>query len=559
MDQPAPRAAPDARTPLPARGRATPHRPGGRLRDAALSGTALFHQSALLGCLVLSLLLVDSGTLIDLPRVFAIGNAALLALSAVTFAIYVLERVVKFVPPRAGALLLIIPVLDMVALGLTRWASASGLGFHGVLMVFPAVWIASVLRLRGALLVTGLSFLSWIIGPALLGLGLTHPVVVRGLMVSIVASSVALVIARLVRERDDRASRLDLVTASIGVVDAMLTPDGRVADTHGSLSGAARRFGIEELLADPLGAENGREELAPDRNPLRRAREGRTITGDVVWKTLPDGRRVALSVSTRQVDDHRTLVSVHDVTASLSAVLQEEQFLATVSHELKTPLASISGYLELLEDDALDSTDGTVDAVAVAAHATVIRRNVDRLERLIMALLETARTVGATGSRSRAGVPRVSDLSALVCEQVESIRPHAAARGITLDQGGLAPGVELVNADAERLGQAVDNLLSNAVKYSREGGTVQVRLEADEHDAHLTVRDSGIGIAAEDVPRLFTPYFRAGTAVEAEVPGTGIGLMITRRIVRAHGGEVEVASWVGEGTEVTLSLPLARS
>lgn len=218
----------------------------------------------------------------------------------------------------------------------------------------------------------------------------------------------------------------------------------------------------------------------------------------MVWKTLPDGRRIALSVTARRDGERRALISVHDVTASLSAVLQEEQFLATVSHELKTPLTSISGYLELLEDEALDAPDGTVDAAVVTSHVTVVRRNVDRLERLIMALLETARTVDATGSRSHGGVTRVTVLSALVAEQVESIRPHAELRGITVGTTGLADGVDLVNADAERLGQAIDNLLSNAVKYSREGGTVQVELETDENGARLTVRDQGIGIAPED-------------------------------------------------------------
>lgn len=246
-------------------------------------------------------------------------------------------------------------------------------------------------------------------------------------------------------------------------------------------------------------------------------------------------------------------------TASLSAVLQEEQFLATVSHELKTPLSSISGYLELLEDEAADARDGAVDAAVVSSHAMVIRRNVDRLERLIMALLETARTVGATGARAGRVVSRATDLGAPVADQVESIRPRAAGLGVVLRTVGLDHRTELINADGERLAQAVDNLLSNAVKYSPGGGEVEVRLDADDQRARLTVRDRGIGIAAEDIPLLFTPYFRAGTAVRSHVPGTGIGLMNTRRVVRAHGGEVEVRSWLGEGTEVTMELPLVRS
>ncbi|MCT1385752.1 HAMP domain-containing histidine kinase [Brachybacterium sp. p3-SID1565] len=526
---------------------------------AALSGTALIHQGVLVLCLVVSLLLALTGVPIDLPTLFIVGNVILLGLSVLTFGIYIAERVLRFVPPRGRELLLVVPLLDLVVLGLTRWAAATSFGFHGILMVFPAVWLAAELRHRGALLVTALSVLSCAGGPLLLDLGLTHPLMVRAMAVSVVVSAVAFLVAGLVRERDERASRLDLVTGSIGVVHGMLTVDGRLTDTRGRLAGPARGLGIEELLADPLCSENGRDELEPERNPLLRARQGRSFVGEVVWRTLPDGRRVALSVSSRVTPDDRMLVSVHDVTASLSAVLQEEQFLATVSHELKTPLSSISGYLELLEDEAADARDGAVDAAVVSSHATVIRRNVDRLERLIMALLETARTVGATGTRAGRVVSRATDLGALVADQVESIRPRAAGLGVVLRTVGLDHRTELINADGERLAQAVDNLLSNAVKYSPGGGEVEVRLDADDQRARLTVRDRGIGIAAEDIPLLFTPYFRAGTAVRSHVPGTGIGLMNTRRVVRAHGGEVEVRSWLGEGTEVTMELPLVRS
>src|SRR5699024_5578348 len=146
-----------------------------------------------------------------------------------------------------------------------------------------------------------------------------------------------------------------------------------------------------------------------------------------------------------------------------------------------------------------------------------------------------------------------------VRQQVEAVSPRAAARRLRWSLRGCDAPLELVNADLERLGQAIDNVLSNAVKYAHEGGLISVELGMERNQARLVVRDEGIGISQSDLLGLFTPYFRARTATDAGIPGYGLGLMITRRIVRAHGGEMSIASEIGVGTRVELVIPVVRT
>ncbi|MDO5661776.1 MAG: HAMP domain-containing sensor histidine kinase [Brachybacterium sp.] len=525
--------------------------------------TALVQQGALSICLVISLVLVDPEE-VELPALFWTGSGLILLLTAMTFGAVVAERYGRFYPRYGAQLLLMVPVLDLVVLGLTRWASVASVGYHGVLMVLPAVWLAAALRWRGVGITLIFLAASLISGPVLVNSAFTTQVVSRSLVVSVVVLAVTAVVARAVSQRKDRSQRLDLVTASLGVVHGVLGPDGRLRDVVGRLGHGSRDAAdVEELLEGPLLGEDGRTELAEDRGPLRRIAGGRELSGEVVWAG-PASRRRALSVSARRRADGTMLVAVHDVTGSLLSVLQEEQFLANVSHELKTPLTSISGYIELLEDEVAEAREsGTgVPPEQVGAHLAVVRRNIARLQSLILSLLETAKSVRPEGMAHR---QRATDLAALVTAQIQSHAPAAAARGVEIEAEGLEEPVDLINADPERLAQAVDNLLSNAVKYSRQGGTVRIALEVEEVDpeftatVRLSVRDDGIGIDEDDLQRLFTPYFRAATAIDSGVDGTGIGLMISRRIVRAHGGELVVESAVGEGTEAIVSLPRART
>ena len=218
----------------------------------------------------------------------------------------------------------------------------------------------------------------------------------------------------------------------------------------------------------------------------------------------------------------------------MRALHAQENFVADVSHELRSPLTSVLGHLELLlESEVLP--DGLERQVAV------IQRNAERLQVLVSDLLETAGQREGPMRLARSS----SDLAALVRDVVETSRPAADAAAVTLSLD-VPPAVPAF-VDERRIRQVVDNLVANAVKYTDAGGRVDVRLQQVDGVAELVVADTGIGIDAADLEHLFEPFFRADDARRRVSPGVGLGLGIARHIVEAHRGSLTVVSARGEG------------
>jgi signal transduction histidine kinase len=240
-----------------------------------------------------------------------------------------------------------------------------------------------------------------------------------------------------------------------------------------------------------------------------------------------------------------------EVEADISLFLQSiERFrtdlVSTVSHELRTPLTSVTGYLELLHDQLEDDLDA--DQLAMM---DVIRRNLDRLNELTTNLLVLARA-----EETQFEVEPV-DLRTIAAEVAADVRLMAAGRDIVVrTMQSAAPVVVL--GDRSQLVRAARNLATNAVKFSSPGGTVEVRVLQDGADAVLEVVDEGIGIPAADLPSLGARFFRASNAMKAEIAGTGLGLRIVQTIADRHDGTLAVESIEGEGTTVTLRLPVSR-
>jgi len=237
-----------------------------------------------------------------------------------------------------------------------------------------------------------------------------------------------------------------------------------------------------------------------------------------------------------------------DVTADREQARLKDQFVNLISHELRTPLSSILGYLELLEDD--EETPLTAEQ---AQYVGTIERNANRLLRLVSDLLFTAQVESGRFQVQEQPV----DLHNVVAAAIDSACPVAAARGVTLRMA-CCDGPVYVSGDPIRLGQAVDNLVSNAVKFTPSGGRVAVTLgtgDGAEARALVSVSDTGVGIPADELDRLFSRFFRASTASANAIPGVGLGLSITRAIAVAHRGQIRVASTVGAGTTFTLDLP----
>jgi signal transduction histidine kinase len=223
----------------------------------------------------------------------------------------------------------------------------------------------------------------------------------------------------------------------------------------------------------------------------------------------------------------------------------KDEFVGLISHELRTPLSSILGYLELLRDD-----DDAPLAEEQLGYLDVAERNANRLLRLVGDLLFAAQVEAGKVQLDE----RLQPLGAILAGCVESGRPVATTAGITLVLDVEADCVASV--DAVRLGQACDNLVSNAIKFTPRGGSVTVGLTGSETIATITVTDTGMGIAADELDQLFSRFFRATTATRNAVPGVGLGLVIARAIARAHGGDMGVTSEEGVGTCFSMTLPL---
>lgn len=219
-----------------------------------------------------------------------------------------------------------------------------------------------------------------------------------------------------------------------------------------------------------------------------------------------------------------------------------EEMIATISHELKTPLTSIMGHVELLED--LDSGVSSVEAIS---------RNTRRLDRLVNDLLDySALQEPRTAQRTPV------DLRPLVSAAIETFTAHAERSGVLLHVA-TGPDPLMVPADAAELGTVIDNLLSNAIKYTRSGGDVRLSLEHDGAQAVLSCTDTGLGISRADQLRLFTAFHRSSNPEALALPGSGLGLAIAQRIAHLHRGEITVTSRIGSGSTFELRLPIATS
>jgi signal transduction histidine kinase/CHASE3 domain sensor protein len=237
--------------------------------------------------------------------------------------------------------------------------------------------------------------------------------------------------------------------------------------------------------------------------------------------------------------------TLREITKQRELDRLKDDFVATVSHELRTPLTSMMGFLEMIrEGEAGALTDEQQRFLAI------VYRSSERLQRLVGDLLFVAR-LDVNGLQLQFGTV---DLDEVVRDAVESAGAVARSRDLDL-QLELSPVPE-VTGDRERLSQLVGNLISNALKFTPAGGRVTVRSFVDGGHAVVEVEDDGIGIPEAEQDRLFERFFRSSIATEQAIPGTGLGLVISRAIAEAHGGTLDVRSKTGAGACFRLDLPL---
>lgn len=243
------------------------------------------------------------------------------------------------------------------------------------------------------------------------------------------------------------------------------------------------------------------------------------------------------------------VVTIVNQTEQRSLDQMRADFVANASHELRTPLTSLMGFLDTLMGPAAN------DAKARDHFLGIMRGQAERMSRLIDDLLSLSRIELRQHKRPTSKV----DLGNLVKESIEMLQPQIADSQANLDFQNHLDGLQ-VTGDRNELTQVITNLIENAIKYGDEGGNVEVRLDKERSranfDVRLTVKDNGPGIPAEHVPRLTERFYRVDVESSRRKKGTGLGLAIVKHIVNRHRGALDITSVVGEGTQISVYLPL---
>jgi len=264
-------------------------------------------------------------------------------------------------------------------------------------------------------------------------------------------------------------------------------------------------------------------------------------TGDRIIK-------VYFAVFTDEMKKPEGIIAVlQDITEQERLDKMRREFVANVSHELRTPLTSIKSYAEALLEGALE------DRETAEKFLSVINSEADRMTRLVKDLLQLSQL----DNRQMNWKFEKMSLPNLIKSVVDRMQMEAKARNQVLEFAvrGEVPDIE---ADYGRMEQVIVNLVSNGIKYTPEGGKVSVYVGKIYRDVYFKVVDTGIGIPESDLDRIFERFYRVDKARSREMGGTGLGLAIAKEIVEAHGGTISIFSKLGEGTEVTVRLPVKQ-
>jgi two-component system phosphate regulon sensor histidine kinase PhoR len=264
--------------------------------------------------------------------------------------------------------------------------------------------------------------------------------------------------------------------------------------------------------------------------------------------TAPDRKKqlqlTAVPITHQNGEASGVVAVFHDISRLKQADEIRRDFVANVSHELRTPLSIFHGNLEtLLEPGDLDEDE--------TRHIyEVMKRHSDRLNLLVNDLLSLARLESKEANLQLAEIKLRDFLEDVTGDWAKRL----AGKNLRLELE-VPDNFPTLRVDQRRLEEVVHNLLDNAVKYSHQNGRIQIQVGAPDQEVVLAVRDEGIGIAANDLPRIFERFYRADRARSRELGGTGLGLSIVKHIAQLHGGRVEAESVLGEGTTIRVILP----
>ncbi|MFP5366347.1 MAG: sensor histidine kinase [Actinomycetes bacterium] len=465
---------------------------------------------------------------------------------------------------------LAIPLLDFISIGVGREGGQDSLLGISLLAVFPVIWLcASGYYPRAALWLSFLGPLAIIWVPLLLKGNLTPQDLARSLLLPVmmlgIDVSVSVLTHSMMRQQRELEEKDELLQASLRASQRQESLLNTVLDTvhlgvlavdaggHDILMNRKQRANHE--LARPRDIADPNESqllvFGPDRKtpvpveerPVRRAVLGETFTDYLVWLGSGSGQRAVVTTARAMTDDDGafagSVIAFSDVTDLVNALAAKDDFVSSVSHEFRTPLTSILGYVEILLADEPDESQRDM--------LEIIRRNSERLLTLVSDLL-------ASRNGQLIVTPQTVDVAELVRSSVSSAHPRAAAAGLVLEAD--TPDRLDAHVDGARISQVLDNLVSNAIKYSPGGGRVLVTLAQEDGHLECRVTDTGMGMSPEDASEVFAKFFRASTVRRTAIPGVGLGLPISKAIIDAHGGTIAVHSTLGEGTTFTFRVPV---
>ncbi|MFB7884649.1 sensor histidine kinase [Microbacterium sp. NPDC056057] len=525
--------------------------PDGRTRSIWLTQLVLAASVLITAILVMALQ----------PEMFGRWNFLLGTLLVVILTLATLSLPWSRLPAWA---VLAVPFADAIAIGLMSSGTELRLGY---LWAFPVMWVAMHFRATALAAMLALIGLILLVDSAITSSNLAALrvfVVLLSLTFIGITAHIALrrtrALRRLLRRqasrltatytrRADQERRTSEILNGVDTGIARISEDGSVLAVNDAYS---RLYGLDPLDAT-LPARSveytGRRGMPVpfSERPFARAARGETFTDASVWLFTAEGEWRALSVTAKRLaaggdEGSSILLLVHDVTALTYAQRERERFTAMASHELKHPLTVMIGNAELaLElDDLTPRTRERFESIVAAS---------DRM----LTMIQSLGTTSKRGFSARDEVDDI-DLRQILLESVASFRPTAVSGDISIDVR--ADDALPITADGFRLRQVVDNVVSNAIKYTPRDGRVRITGAVEDHHVVLSVADTGIGIAADDLPNILTPYFRTEEA-KKKSGGTGLGLGISNDIVLAHGGTLSIESEPGAGTTITIRLPLA--
>lgn len=470
--------------------------------------------------------------------------------------------------------LLIVAVLDVLGVAAVRAALIDSIPAVGLLSVFPVIWMVygfrretMALALVSVLFIALFPFIDRGVAPKSWldwANALTLPVLMTGIVIVVraVARQVQATRRQIERTADELAASLREAEDTGRVLRSVLeTVDMGVAyyDHAGTLTIAnqhayevAQRAGFhldEAPYSGPHVLESDRKTPIPSEEQIiPRALRGELVSNHLEW-VGEEGDQYAILATAQRVRRPNgqllgTVIAAYDVTQLAEAVRVRDHFLLTVSHELRTPLTSILGYLELVDDELSADEEETRSMLAV------IERNARNLLQRITELLSF--------SPDGIDLRRVdTDLAQLAHHAEQALRIRADNAGVALTV--VAPASAPAVLDPRRTSQIIENLLTNAVKYTPRGGRATLTVSIDDVHAVIEVADTGVGMSPEEQRHAYDRFYRAQTARQGAIQGLGVGLALVHEIVEAYQGEITLDSARGDGTTVTVRLPILHA